>query len=512
MTKTEVNEDDFHILAPFALANPAITRYNSTEHRAQSTEHRAQSTEHRAQSTEHRAQSHNYSLISFSKEIFFSFLNFSVPVRGAAFSENAGIKAKITRYWIALATFALLMLRFGSNIPEPHRLTDLGTVGNLGMFMPYVVSYRFGLGSRFLVGSVLHFFVDFISVEVVWLVAISATTLLLALISFLVGQVISSKSGKERAALLALLVLWLVSPLSTQFLEITTFGRMELFHQILMLLAILCLCSKRRLLLFFIPILTVACVAIHHVFVFLYFAPLLVILFYHFAQENDAKMRRAYAAVLLLTFTLTSAAFCVFQFGKTLNVDTPIEMNAIITSYSDIDYYPEGVSADSLTPIFVEYFTTIKWHLQHYIIDGYKYALLGGRFVLILIFFSPLILFFIVFWRKCIKAESRNLIKWVYRGALLSPFAAIPAFCLTVDYGRWVAAIFFMQFVLMYYFSERKEKAAQSALTAIYDFVYPQKVTVYFAALLYFTCLGNIHCYGVLNIMSIIGSVLTGRL
>jgi hypothetical protein len=47
------NKDDSYIFAPFALANPVIIRYNSTEHRAQSTEHRAQSTEHRAQSTEH---------------------------------------------------------------------------------------------------------------------------------------------------------------------------------------------------------------------------------------------------------------------------------------------------------------------------------------------------------------------------------------------------------------------------------------------------------------------------
>jgi hypothetical protein len=43
------NSDGSGIFAPFALANPAIVLYNSTEHRAQSTEHRAQSTEHRAQ-------------------------------------------------------------------------------------------------------------------------------------------------------------------------------------------------------------------------------------------------------------------------------------------------------------------------------------------------------------------------------------------------------------------------------------------------------------------------------
>jgi hypothetical protein len=74
-----MNCDDSYIFVPFALVNPVIIRYNSTEHRAQSTEHRAQSTEHRAQSTE--------PLIPFSRGVFFSSLNLSVPVRGAAFFQ-----------------------------------------------------------------------------------------------------------------------------------------------------------------------------------------------------------------------------------------------------------------------------------------------------------------------------------------------------------------------------------------------------------------------------------------
>jgi hypothetical protein len=52
----KMNRDDSYVFAPFALANPAIMRYNNTEHRTQNTEHRTQNTEHRTQNTEHRTQ------------------------------------------------------------------------------------------------------------------------------------------------------------------------------------------------------------------------------------------------------------------------------------------------------------------------------------------------------------------------------------------------------------------------------------------------------------------------
>jgi uncharacterized membrane protein len=91
--------DDSYVFVPLTLANPAMRRYNSTEHRAQSTEHRAQSTEHRAQSTEHRAQSTEpyYSLIPSSKGHFFSSLSLSAPVGGAAFSRIADQETRYKR-------------------------------------------------------------------------------------------------------------------------------------------------------------------------------------------------------------------------------------------------------------------------------------------------------------------------------------------------------------------------------------------------------------------------------
>ncbi|MDR1581222.1 MAG: hypothetical protein LBS35_12775, partial [Synergistaceae bacterium] len=193
---------------------------------------------------------------------------------------------------------------------------------------------------------------------------------------------------------------------------------------------------------------------------------------------------------------------CLFQFNKQLNVDSPQEMLAAISTYSDIPLDER--------PLKLEYFVNMDYHFEHFILDlegGYGWAVLSVRFILSVVFFSPLIIFLAVFWRKCVRSEQSKLGKWVYRLAALSPLAALPAFVLTVDYGRWICAIFFMQFTMLLYSLYIQDNNAKAVLAEIYEFVVPKRVAAYFVVLLYFMSIGQIYAVAILRDISIIGKI-----
>ena len=211
---------------------------------------------------------------------------------------------------------------------------------------------------------------------------------------------------------------------------------LELFHHVFFFLMIVCL--KYRFSNWLIPVLSIVCIAIHQVFVFFYLAPLIVILLYKAMKSSEIKVKKHYLLLLFITVITSSVAFCVFQFYKNgLMVSSPEDMSAIISTYSNVNL--------STIPLKFEYFLTMKDHFQYHFLDGngwYKFSLI---FILSLIFFSPMIIFFALFWNKCIHAEKSKYLNLIYRLALLSPLSAFPAFVLTIDYGRWFSILFFTQ-------------------------------------------------------------------
>jgi hypothetical protein len=398
-------------------------------------------------------------------------------------------------HWIELCMFGLLCVRFLSLTPTPANLTSSF------ILYPYLVSYDFGFGARFLIGSLVQLLPGDITLRTVWDIVVASTLLLIGLTSYLVGKVVRGTSGNAKYALLGMVGLYIASPLATQFLEITTFGRLELYLQILVLITVCLL--KTRVSLFLTPLISIVCVAIYQNYVFLYLVPLGVILLYNALSASSRVEMRQRIVSLVLTGAGALAMFVLLQFDRFVRVSSAEEMLARIATYSKIRL--DG------TPLSLEYFTDMKSIIKTFILDldgAYGWDLLATRFAISFAFFLPLIVLLACLWRRCIKTAKTPKDKWLYRLAAISPLSSLPTFALTVDYGRWICAVFFVHFVLVFYFCYKQDRIVLGALKHFYGLIVPKHLVWYFVGLLYFAGLGSIADVGVLKAVKLLAKVI----
>jgi hypothetical protein len=382
---------------------------------------------------------------------------------------------------------------------------------------PYVMSYqRFGFGSRFFIGSVIDLFTETVPESLIIMIAFFATMLFYMTAAGFMQSCYNKTAPEKRMPILALYAFILLSPTINQFLaKSQTYGKLETYLQIIVFLIIAL--SSRRFGIWLVPILCVMGVAIYQNFIFLYFAPLVVIILLKIAKSTDKRAFVKLTAVLGLTVILTCSAFLLFQFKKDLTYDSPEAIRAEIAKYSDVELLYKtnepklvtnpvtGETYISLEPeyneepcndaLLQEYFYGIKDHFNIYFLDpenGNYFPYKIFEFFANIILLSPLFIFLILFYKGSIKNTDDKKVKWVYRLGCLSMASYLPPFMLTVDYGRWFYALFFIQFVLVIYLAATEEAASRS-LSEIFERYVKKHPIGIGVLLLYFSAMGNLH-------------------
>ena len=340
---------------------------------------------------------------------------------------------------------------------------------------PYTLSYRFGFGSRFLVGSVIDLFADTLSVTLLWCILFAVCMVLIALVSVVGGRVIRKSESSIKPFVITAIALLLASPASVSYLfSAGMFGRLETFHLLFIIVA-LCI-VRRKFLKWLIPVLIILCVAIHQFFVFT-FAPLLfVVLLYEMAH---ARFSRESVVLFLLCALALAGSFLVFQFlTGNLNVGSADEMMTEISAYSNAPVLR--------TMLWLEYFAPLSEATTATAIPAHPRLLVYSAGTLLVL--SPLIVLLYSFWLQCRKATTDRVKKAIYTLMLFFPLLFIPAFYLTVDWGRYLAPIFLSHFALILYLLYHQEPdAVQVAQSAVqrYRQTWPRLIllAVYLAAL-----------------------------
>jgi hypothetical protein len=197
---------------------------------------------------------------------------------------------------------------------------------------PYTLSYRFGFGSRFLVGSVIDLFTNFLSVTLLWCILFAVCAVLIGLVSIIGGRLIRKSEHALKPFVIMVIALFLASPASVSYLFAGgMFGRLETYHLIFVLVA---LCIMRlKFWKWLIPFLCILCVAIHQFFVFT-FAPLLFVALLY--EMVHAKFSRESVFLFLFSALALAGSFLAFQFFTgNLNVGSADEMILNISAYSN---------------------------------------------------------------------------------------------------------------------------------------------------------------------------------
>lgn len=353
---------------------------------------------------------------------------------------------------------------------------------------PYTLSYRFGFGSRFLIGSIIDLFTDYLSVTVLWAIIFMVYVVLIALVSLVGGRLIRRSDQPLKPFMIAGIVLFLASPASVSYLFAKgMFGRFETYHLLFVIVAI---CTVRHnVLKWLIPVLCVLMVAVHQLFVFTYAPLLFVILLY---EMIHFKFSRESVALFVVSALALSGAFFVFQFfAGNLNVSSPEEMMAEIATYSNVPTLR--------TMLWLEYFAPFSEATTATSIPSLPRLLVYSAGTLLLM--SPLIVCLYSFWNRCRKAATGKYKKVLFTFMLYFPLVFTPAFILTVDWGRYIAPIFISNFALIFYLVYHREPAAvQVAEGAVrrYQHAWPKLLML----ALYLTALGKIDGHAALTLVA----------
>ncbi len=380
--------------------------------------------------------------------------------------------AKLRKHYHAPLLFLLLAFGFLCTLPDELHGWNSGW---------YAMDYSLGPDSRLFIGSLLRlFYPDFLPASAVYAFVVLSVLVLLALLSYVLGYGLRRVEGTEGFTGLAVLTaLYLLSPGSPAYLWSTeNMGRFDLYL-LLVTLAAGIVCFYVRPALVCLVVLTICGavgLSIHQGYLFTFF-PLLFTLFllsigYTGPGERSPRQLRLYLIVSFLCMGFLAAVFFYFQFLSHIRVDSCEELTAVLSARTDLLLNESAFR--------YEYFSGMTESVQELVLNQLGERIRYGIVTLLLL--SPLAALYGWFWKQVLNAAAGNGIRknsgcgerengclhpFFYLCILLSQLLFLPAFVLTIDWGRWFGAFLTVQTLQIVFLAAKKDAAALSALASL---------------------------------------------
>lgn len=379
------------------------------------------------------------------------------------------------KLYIEILIISVLLSDLIARIPSITQLNDWCTT-------PYVFTYQYGIQSRYFIGSLFNLLLNPISIKRLYFFILLSIIMLIILFAYFLGQILRHARSEYRTAALIFMAIFWASPFSIAFLFYWgNYGRLDLYLLISALLSLIIIpIPKYR---WFTPVLLLIGMATHQVFIFTYGFIILGALFIESIEaHSDFKSNLLLIVSIVVAFT----SFLYFQFF------------AATTSFISSEAVLNHFSAQSNIPvnqkmIEFEYFKTITDHLSEFVANGLWDRLYSGITILILL--TPVIILLFKLWQNIYKKAT---CKWAYGLLMCIPLTSIPAFILTIDWGRWFSAVFITQFCLFFYMLYRKHSGAIYAFEKLQTF-FSQNRVLTICLILYLTTLGKFEAAGLLT-------------
>ena len=343
--------------------------------------------------------------------------------------------------------FLFLILTFVLSIPkELHSWTTAW----------YAMDYSLGLDSRLLIGSLLRLiYPDFLDVQAAYSFVFFATILLLILLSCVLGYALR-KSEKEpfKKGLLYLVILYLICPGSPAYLwSLENYGRLDLYLLIFTAVSIVIYYKVNHLMLrlILVTLMGVMAISTHQVFMFIFF-PLLFTIYLDSISEKGAKtIHKIIAGLCILSL---AGLFLYFQFFSGINVGSLEELVSLLTGRTNLPIHDIALN--------YEYFTSFTASVYDLMLNELSERIRYGIITLFLL--TPLWVVYGYLWIQILKQKGA---RYKYIFFLLSQLCFLPAFLLTIDWGRWFGAFITVQALQIIMLVAKKDAAVISALTRL---------------------------------------------
>ncbi|HHX21209.1 MAG TPA: hypothetical protein GX722_05395 [Clostridiales bacterium] len=216
----------------------------------------------------------------------------------------------------------------------------------------------------------------------------------------------------------------------------------------------------------------IVAISIHQVYIFTFFPMVIIVLIYNSLSD---KMKFQSSKILIITTTFfTICAFLVFQFYK-------------VTKYPDMETLTQAISSyTNITPVSLlsyDYFFNFNDH-ANLAFKNLRHNIFAGIYTVTILL--PLIIGFRFIWHFSSNASSSKNLGGIYRISFFAPLAAVPVFILTIDWGRWFAAVLITQFVLLIYYLANDDENVYLAISSLRERLSLFKPSLYLGILLVF--------------------------
>lgn len=342
--------------------------------------------------------------------------------------------------------------------PSPKELYDYCAV-------PYLLTYEFGFITRALVGSILHVFFPYLSVNTLWFFLLSVNILMIALIAVMCERTYQAAEESHKNAMLYLIALFCINPGSAACLFYWgNFGRMEMYMIIASLICAYLIIEDK--ILWMVPILSACCTMIHHKFIFLFFPLILLLLLYRTMRDKSKKI----LFTLLVTLISSSALFLYFQFFSDINVGTVTELTSVLRTRTN---YPIDPDENVLYYLFYAPFSETFLKLS------------GNSLLKRLAVITMTIILLLPLWIVMIKIWfSNSFKKTIYKlFPLFIIVCSAPAFILTIDNGRDFSAIIISMFILVFFMYRMNDVHMHQVFDSISLYIKNHQVISFLGAL-----------------------------
>ena len=362
----------------------------------------------------------------------------------------------------------------------------------------YAVDYSMGLGSRFLIGSILSLFYDgFMDRRIAYVFCVVSLVFLIALCSFMLGKLLNKTKYKAAVALLVA-YLW-ASPASlASYWNVKNFGRLEVYTLLISLVCVSIFLKLRKKWMKYgvLCLGAIICNAIYQGYVFLYF-PILFIVIVCEAYKNEFKKRDLLGGFAVLVSACIS--FLFFQFGTSIVFETQAEFEAAIAAKSNVHISSGAIMCEMFMGISEVFELLIVPFITG---DDFPREI----FAITMILLTPIVVTGIALYMKCFenfKIKEKNVFKNPYFWCAVCQLAILPQFLLNIDWGRWVISIvsvFFFGVLYMVYIEMEEMNHAIALLEEFLKKYYFVAMTI----VLYFTLFTKFTEHGLRNQLYII--------
>lgn len=343
---------------------------------------------------------------------------------------------------------------------------------------PYALTYELGINSRFLVGTVISFFTDNLTAEMLYRIIIAAELILICFITFLLGKVLDKTEAKDRQTVIYLICVFLSCPANVCLIfSQNNFGVFDVY--LLIITAVTLLLLRKKCLRWLIPVLCLACVLVHQIYVCAYMAIICVPLLY---ETVKSKFKKSTVLLTLTTYFLITVSFVYLQFFKEpLNFADENELISFLQTRTDIPLTTEMVKW--------EYFSSVGTIFREYFLgDGWQQNVMSG--IVTLIILLPIYIFFVMFFKEAYRNTEKGSERFVLFVSPLTMLLIIPAFVIAKDYDRWFASVVLCQFSLIFYFYVSRQQGVVIALEKLREKITNHKIIsiliiMYFSSLMF---------------------------